>query len=130
MTYLTVGIENSADIKLHYTDQGKGQSVVLIHGFPLDSESWGKQQAALLDAGYRVIAYDRRGFGQSSKTRLGSDFDTFADDLGALMHTLDLEKVVLVGSPWVRERSRDTSPGTEANASRRRRSSGRSIPTC
>ncbi len=98
MTYLTVGIENSADIKLHYTDQGKGQSVVLIHGFPLDSESWGKQQAALLDAGYRVIAYDRRGFGQSSKTRLGSDFDTFADDLGALMHTLDLEKVVLVGS--------------------------------
>lgn len=98
MTYLTVGIENSADIKLHYTDQGKGQSVVLIHGFPLDSESWGKQQAALLDAGYRVIAYDRRGFGQSSKTRIGSDFDTFADDLGALMHTLDLEKVVLVGS--------------------------------
>ena len=98
MTYLTVGIENSADIKLHYTDQGKGQSVVLIHGFPLDSESWGRQQAALLDAGYRVIAYDRRGFGRSSKTRIGSDFDTFADDLGALMHTLDLEKVVLVGS--------------------------------
>jgi peroxiredoxin len=98
VTYLTVGIENSADIKLHYTDQGKGQSVVLIHGFPLDSESWGKQQAALLDAGYRVIAYDRRGFGRSSKTRLGSDFDTFTDDLGALMHTLDLEKVVLVGS--------------------------------
>ncbi len=98
MTYLTVGIENSADIKLHYTDQGKGQAVVLIHGFPLDSESWGKQQAALLDAGYRVIAYDRRGFGRSSKTRLGSDYDTFADDLGALMHTLDLEKVVLVGS--------------------------------
>ena len=98
MTYLTVGIENSADIKLHYTDQGKGQAVVLIHGFPLDSESWGKQQAALLDAGYRVIAYDRRGFGRSSKTRIGSDFDTFADDLGALMHTLDLEKVVLVGS--------------------------------
>jgi peroxiredoxin len=97
VTYLTVGIENSADIKLHYTDQGKGQAVVLIHGFPLDSESWGKQQAALLDAGYRVISYDRRGFGQSSKTRIGSDFDTFADDLGALMHTLDLEKVVLVG---------------------------------
>jgi len=97
VTYLTVGIENSADIKLHYTDQGKGQAVVLIHGFPLDSESWGKQQAALLDAGYRVIAYDRRGFGRSSKTRLGSDYDTFADDLGALMHTLDLEKAVLVG---------------------------------
>jgi non-heme chloroperoxidase len=97
VTYITVGIENSADIKLRYIDQGKGQAVVLIHGFPLDSESWGKQQAALLDAGYRVIAYDRRGFGQSSKTRVGSDYDTFADDLGALMHTLDLEKAVLVG---------------------------------
>lgn len=97
MAYITVGIENSADIKLHYTDHGKGQAVVLIHGFPVDGESWGKQEAALLDAGYRVIAYDRRGFGGSSKTRAGSDFDTFADDLGALMHTLDLEKVVLVG---------------------------------
>ena len=69
MSFITVGIENSADIKLFYTDQGKGQAVVLIHGFPLDSESWGKQQAALLDAGYRVIAYDRRGFGGSSNHR-------------------------------------------------------------
>ncbi|WP_314504565.1 alpha/beta hydrolase [uncultured Microbacterium sp.] len=97
MAFITVGTENSAEVKLFYTDQGKGQTVVLIHGFPLDAESWGKQQAALLEAGYRVIAYDRRGFGQSSKTRAGSDYDTFADDLGALMHTLDLEKVVLVG---------------------------------
>jgi non-heme chloroperoxidase len=97
VAFITVGTENSAEVKLFYTDQGKGQTVVLIHGFPLDAESWGKQQAALLDAGYRVIAYDRRGFGQSSKTRSGSDYDTFADDLGSLMHTLDLEKVVLVG---------------------------------
>ena len=97
MAFITVGTENSAEVKLFYTDQGKGQTVVLIHGFPLDAESWGKQQAALLEAGYRVIAYDRRGFGQSSKTRAGSDYDTFADDLGALMHTLDLERVVLVG---------------------------------
>jgi len=97
VAFITVGTENSAEVKLFYTDQGKGQTVVLIHGFPLDAESWGKQQAALLEAGYRVIAYDRRGFGQSSKTRAGSDYDTFADDLGALMHTLDLERVVLVG---------------------------------
>ncbi|CAN5482892.1 alpha/beta fold hydrolase [Microbacterium sp.] len=97
MAYITVGTENSTDIRLFYTDQGKGQAVVLIHGFPLNGESWGKQQSVLLDAGYRVIAYDRRGFGQSSKTRSGSDYDTFTDDLGALMHTLDLEKVVLVG---------------------------------
>jgi peroxiredoxin len=97
VAHITVGTENSTEVKLHYTDHGKGQTVVLIHGFPLDGESWGKQQAALLDAGYRVIAYDRRGFGGSSKTRAGSDYDTFTDDLGALMHTLDLEKVVLVG---------------------------------
>jgi non-heme chloroperoxidase len=97
VAFITVGTENSADIKLHYTDHGKGQVVVLIHGFPLDGESWGKQEAALLDAGYRVITYDRRGFGGSTKTRAGSDYDTFTDDLGALMHTLDLEKAVLVG---------------------------------
>lgn len=105
MAYITVGIENSADIRLFYTDQGEGpfsadgppRTVVLIHGFPLDAESWGKQQAALLDAGYRVIAYDRRGFGSSSNTAEGSDYDTFASDLAALLHTLDLERVTLVG---------------------------------
>ena len=98
MAFITVGIENSADIKLFYTDQGKGPTVVLIHGFPLNSESWGKQQSVLIDAGYRVIAYDRRGFGGSSKTLAGSDYDTFASDLNSLMHTLDLERVTLVGS--------------------------------
>ena len=97
MAYITVGIENSADIKLYYTDQGKGPTVVLIHGFPLDGESWAKQQAALVEAGYRVIAYDRRGFGSSSKTGGGSDFETFASDLNSLMYTLDLERVTLVG---------------------------------
>ncbi|HEX5731137.1 alpha/beta hydrolase [Microbacterium sp.] len=97
MAFITVGIENSADIKLFYTDQGKGPTVVLIHGFPLNSESWGRQQSVLIDAGYRVIAYDRRGFGGSSKTFAGSDFDTFASDLNSLMHTLDLERVTLVG---------------------------------
>lgn len=97
MAYITVGVENSADIRLHYTDHGKGPVVVLIHGFPLDGASWNKQESALLEAGYRVITYDRRGFGGSSKTHTGSDYDTFADDLGALMHTLDLEKAVLVG---------------------------------
>lgn len=97
MAYITVGTENSADIELYYTDQGSGQPVVLIHGFPLNGESWGKQQAALLDAGYRVIAYDRRGFGASSKTGSGYDYDTFAADLHALMEDLDLKDAVLVG---------------------------------
>ncbi|GAA2976736.1 pimeloyl-ACP methyl ester carboxylesterase [Microbacterium terrae] len=97
MAYITVATENSVDVELYYTDQGSGQPVVLIHGFPLDGESWGKQQAALLDAGYRVIAYDRRGFGASTKTGTGSDYDTFAADLHALMEDLDLREAVLVG---------------------------------
>ncbi|WP_248241479.1 alpha/beta fold hydrolase [Microbacterium kunmingense] len=97
MAFVTVGTDNSADIQLYYTDQGSGQAVVLIHGFPLDGESWNKQQAAVLDAGYRVIAYDRRGFGGSSKVGNGYDYDTFASDLDALMKRLDLADAVLVG---------------------------------
>jgi non-heme chloroperoxidase len=97
MAYVTVATENSVDVELFYTDQGSGQPVVLIHGFPLNGESWGKQQAALLDAGYRVIAYDRRGFGASTKAGTGYDYDTFADDLAALLETLDLHDAVLVG---------------------------------
>jgi len=97
MAYITVGTENSADVDIFYTDQGSGQPVVLIHGFPLNGESWGKQQAALLGAGYRVIAYDRRGFGASTKTASGSDYDTFAADLHALVEELELTDAVLVG---------------------------------
>lgn len=99
MAYITVGTENSVDVDLYYTDQGPSdaQPVVLIHGFPLNGESWGKQQAALLDAGHRVIAYDRRGFGASTKTGGGYDYDTFAADLHALMEDLDLRDAVLVG---------------------------------
>ncbi len=97
MAYIRVATENSVDIELSYTDQGSGQPVVLIHGFPLDGESWGKQQAALLDAGHRVVAYDRRGFGDSTKAGSGYDYDTFAADLHALMEELDLRDAVLVG---------------------------------
>ncbi|WP_457100636.1 alpha/beta fold hydrolase [Microbacterium sp. P5_E9] len=98
MAYITVATENTAQIKLFYTDQGSGQPVVLIHGFPLNGESWGRQSAALLDAGFRVIAYDRRGFGTSTKAGTGYDFDTFASDLNELINELDLEHVILVGS--------------------------------
>lgn len=97
MATVTVAIENSADVELYYTDQGSGQPVVLIHGFPLNGESWGKQQRALLSAGYRVIAYDRRGFGASTKTADGYDYDTFAADLHAVLDELDLHDAVLVG---------------------------------
>lgn len=98
MAYITVATENTAQIKLFYTDQGSGQPVVLIHGFPLNGESWGRQSAALLDAGFRVIAYDRRGFGTSTKAGTGYDFDTFASDLNELINELDLEHVILVGA--------------------------------
>ena len=97
MAYITVATENTAQIKLFYTDQGSGQPVVLIHGFPLNGESWGRQSAALLDAGFRVIAYDRRGFGTSTKAGTGYDYDTFASDLNELINELDLENVILVG---------------------------------
>ena len=99
MAYITVGTENSVDVDLYYTDQGPAEAlpVVLIHGFPLNGESWGKQQAALLDAGYRVIAYDRRGFGSSTKAGDGYDYDTFAADLHALIEDLDLHDAILVG---------------------------------
>jgi non-heme chloroperoxidase len=97
MGYITVGTENSTDIELYYEDHGTGQAVVLIHGYPLDGASWEKQTAALLTAGYRVITYDRRGFGNSSKVAAGYDYDTFAADLDTVLTTLDLNDVVLVG---------------------------------
>ncbi|MDQ0799775.1 alpha/beta hydrolase [Arthrobacter sp. SLBN-112] len=97
MAFITVGTENSTDIELYYEDHGSGQPVVLIHGYPLDGSSWEKQTAALLAAGYRVITYDRRGFGKSSKPAEGYDYDTFAADLNTLLTTLDLDNVVLVG---------------------------------
>ncbi|MGW0748015.1 alpha/beta fold hydrolase [Streptomyces sp. NPDC002587] len=97
MPYITVGQENTNPIELYFEDQGAGQPVVLIHGFPLDGHSWERQSDALLDAGYRVITYDRRGFGQSSQPAIGYDYDTFAADLNTVLETLDLRDAVLVG---------------------------------
>jgi non-heme chloroperoxidase len=97
MGFITVGTENSTDIDLYYEDHGTGQPVVLIHGYPLDGSSWEKQTAALLEAGHRVITYDRRGFGRSSRPTTGYDYDTFAADLGTVLDTLDLRDAVLVG---------------------------------
>ncbi|MDN3020545.1 alpha/beta hydrolase [Streptomyces sp. S.PB5] len=97
MPYITVGEENSAEIELYYEDHGTGQPVVLIHGYPLDGHSWEKQLPVLLSAGYRVITYDRRGFGRSSQPTTGYDYDTFAADLDKVLTTLDLTDAVLVG---------------------------------
>ncbi len=98
MPYVTVGKENSADIKIHYEDHGAGKPVVLIHGYPLNGNSWEKQEVELLKEGRRVISYDRRGFGRSSQPTTGYDYDTFAADLKALLDHLALgEDVQLVG---------------------------------
>jgi non-heme chloroperoxidase len=97
MATVTVGRENSADIDIYYEDHGTGRPVVLIHGYPLDGRSWEKQQRVLLEAGHRVIAYDRRGFGLSSQPTVGYDYDTFAADLDALLDHLDVSDIVLVG---------------------------------
>lgn len=97
MAYITVGKENSTDINLFYEDLGSGQPIVMIHGFPLNGQSWEKQTSALVSAGYRVITYDRRGFGDSSKPSSGYDYDTFTEDLNQLMTKLDLNDAVLIG---------------------------------
>ncbi len=97
MGFIAVGNENSTPIELYYEDQGAGQPVVLIHGYPLNGHSWELQTRELLAAGYRVITYDRRGFGRSSKVGSGYDYDTFAADLNTVLETLDLRDVVLVG---------------------------------
>ncbi|MGN7799545.1 alpha/beta fold hydrolase [Leifsonia sp. 22587] len=97
MGFITVGQENSAPIELYYEDHGTGQPVVLIHGYPLDGSSWERQAREIRAAGYRVVTYDRRGFGRSSKVETGYDYDTFAADLDTVLTTLDLNDVILVG---------------------------------
>jgi non-heme chloroperoxidase len=97
MPFVTVGDENGSDIRIHFNDHGFGQPIVLIHGYPLDGNSWERQERVLLEAGYRCISYDRRGFGLSSQPTTGYDYDTFAADLNALLDHLGLDDVVLAG---------------------------------
>lgn len=97
MSYLNIDKENSGTIDLYYEDHGQGKPVVLIHGWPLSGASWEKQVPALLKAGYRVVTYDRRGFGRSSQPASGYDYDTLANDLNTLMTKLDLRDATLVG---------------------------------
>jgi non-heme chloroperoxidase len=97
MSTITVGQENSTPIELYYEDHGSGPVVLLLSGWPLDSRSWEPQVHDLLEAGNRVIVYDRRGFGKSSRPTVGYDFDTLAGDLDKLMTKLDLSEVTLIG---------------------------------
>jgi non-heme chloroperoxidase len=97
MPRIAVGTENDNPIEIHYEDHGAGDPVVLIHGYPLNGNSWERQERELLATGHRVISYDRRGFGRSSQPTVGYDYDTFAADLKTLIKHLDLTDVVLVG---------------------------------
>ena len=99
MPFVTVGTENSAPIEIYYEDHGPVDAppVVLIHGYPLDGNSWERQTRVLLEDGHRVITYDRRGFGRSSHPAAGYDYDTYAADLNVLITSLDLTGVTLVG---------------------------------
>jgi non-heme chloroperoxidase len=97
MPYITAGQENYAPVELYYEDHGAGRPVVLIHGFPLSGRAWERQERALIAAGRRVITYDRRGFGKSSRPASGYDYDTFAADLDRLLTTLDLHECDLAG---------------------------------
>jgi non-heme chloroperoxidase len=97
MALVRVGEENSTPVELYYEDHGSGSPVVLIHGWPLSGRSWEKQVPALVEAGHRVITYDRRGFGESSQPYGGYDYDTFVADLAALLEHLDLRDATLVG---------------------------------
>jgi non-heme chloroperoxidase len=97
MPLITVGTQNDSPIEIHYEDHGSGRPVVLIHGYPLNGNSWERQERELLAHGHRVISYDRRGFGRSSQPTVGYDYDTFAADLKALLDHLDLRDVTLAG---------------------------------
>ena len=97
MPFVSVGRENSGSIDLYYEDHGTGKPVVLIHSWPLSGRAWERQMAPLLEAGYRVITYDRRGFGQSSQPWTGYEYDTLTADLHQLVTHLDLDDATLVG---------------------------------
>lgn len=97
MALLTVGKENSADIQLYYEDRGSGRPVILVHGWPLSGGSWEKQSQMLIASGFRVITYDRRGFGRSSAPSAGYDYDTMTGDLSKLIDKLELTDAALVG---------------------------------
>lgn len=97
MGYINLGNENSTSLDLYYEDHGSGSPVVLIHGFPLSGRAWEKETIALLREGYRVITYDRRGFGKSCQPTSGYDYDTFAEDLHKLITMLELRDITLIG---------------------------------
>jgi len=90
-------ITTKDDTRLFYKDWGKGRPVVFSHGWPLNSDIWDEQLFQFASSGFRAVAHDRRGHGRSSQPWTGNDMDTFADDLAAVLESLDLRDVMLVG---------------------------------
>lgn len=97
MAFVTVGEENAHDVEVYYEDHGSGRPVVLLQGYPLDGAAWEPQTLALLDAGYRVITIDRRGFGRSTRVAAAFGYDELADDVDAVIRHVGLTDVTLVG---------------------------------
>ena len=97
MPFLNAGTEQGTPVEIYYEVHGAGKPVVLIHGWPLSGRSWEKQVPALVEAGYKVVTYDRRGFGRSTQADGGYDYDTLASDLKKLLDVLDLNDATLVG---------------------------------
>lgn len=97
MSYISVGKENGAEIKLYYKDWGTGQPIVFSHGWPLTADAWEDQMLFLASHGYRCIAHDRRGHGRSSQPSEGNNMDTYADDLAKLVEALNLKDVIHIG---------------------------------
>lgn len=97
MPIFKINTSDQNPVEIYYEDHGNGKPIVLIHGWPLSGRSWEAQVPALVEAGYRVITYDRRGFGWSSQPWSGYDYDTLAADLHGLMTHLDLKNATLVG---------------------------------
>src|SRR5260370_8275199 len=98
MPFTSVHTENGTPVCLHYEDHGEGSPVVLMHGWPTSARSWEKQIGSLVDHGYRVVTYDRRGFGRSAHPWDGYDYQTLAHDLQLLIEDVDLTDVTLVGA--------------------------------
>lgn len=97
MPFVTIPETDQPDINLFVEDAGTGDPVVLIHGWPLSHRMWEAQVETLVDAGHRVVSYDRRGFGESSKPWTGYDYDTLAGDLHAVITAMELDNVSIVG---------------------------------